>query len=69
VTDIRAHNFAHPATCDVSLDSLTLPAPEAGDFVELILFFLQKLDLKNKRSAFVYLPIFIVTLPKLAVPY
>jgi hypothetical protein len=33
--------YAHTAsrtlpTCDISLDTLTLPAPEAGDFVELI---------------------------------
>jgi hypothetical protein len=30
-------------TCDISLDSLTLPAPEAGDFVELILVYILRL--------------------------
>jgi hypothetical protein len=28
-----------PSTCDISLDTQTYPAPEAGDFVELILVY------------------------------
>jgi hypothetical protein len=37
-TLIYAHtNSRTLPTCDISLGSLTLPAPEAGDFVELIL--------------------------------
>jgi len=40
-TDLRAHNFAHAlSTRDVSLGTLTLPAPEAGDLVELILLYI-----------------------------
>jgi len=27
--------------CDISLGSLTLPAPESGDFVKLILLYIQ----------------------------
>jgi hypothetical protein len=34
-TDLRAHYFAHFPNL-ISLGSLTLPAPEAGDFVKLI---------------------------------
>jgi hypothetical protein len=35
---LRAHGFAHsPDLCDISLGSLKLPTPEAGQFVELIL--------------------------------
>jgi hypothetical protein len=34
--DLRAQDFAHSPTCDSSLGSLTLPAPEAGSFMELI---------------------------------
>ena len=37
-THLCAHNFAHSPTCDVSLGSLTLPAPEVGDFMELLPF-------------------------------
>jgi hypothetical protein len=33
--DLCAHDFAQ--TCNISLVSQTLPAPEAGDFMELIL--------------------------------
>jgi hypothetical protein len=35
--DLSAYEFAHSPTYDISLDSLTLPAPEAGDSVELIM--------------------------------
>ena len=39
-TLIYAHTTSRTApTCDVSLGSLTLPAPEAGDFVDLILLY------------------------------
>jgi len=33
-TDLRAHDFAHSPTCDISLGPLTFPSPVAGDFVE-----------------------------------
>ena len=37
-TLILAHTTSRTLqTCDISLDSLTIPAPEAGDFLELIL--------------------------------
>ena len=40
--DLRAHGFAHCLPpCDISLGSLTLPSPEADDFVELILLYLR----------------------------
>ena len=39
--DLYAHTTSRILrTCDVSLGSLTLPAPEAGEFVELILLYL-----------------------------
>ena len=38
-TDLRAHDFAHLPTCDISLGALMLSAPEAGDFVKLILVY------------------------------
>jgi hypothetical protein len=46
-------NLRSLPTCDVSLGSLTLPAPEVGNFVQLILLFLRKSNLKNNRSAFI----------------
>jgi hypothetical protein len=36
-TDLRAYYSRTVPTCDNSLGSLTLPAPEGGDFVELLL--------------------------------
>jgi hypothetical protein len=40
-TTVYAHTTSRTApTCDISLGSLTLPAPEAGDFVQLILLYL-----------------------------
>jgi hypothetical protein len=38
-TDVRAHDFEHYAKSDISLGLLSLPAPEAGDLVELILLY------------------------------
>jgi len=36
-TNLRARNCARTVLiCDIGLDSLTLPPPEAGDFLELI---------------------------------
>jgi len=35
--DLCAHDSRTLPTCDTSVGSLTLPVPEAGDFVELIL--------------------------------
>jgi hypothetical protein len=43
-TDLHAHGFAQ--TCNTSLVSQTLPAPEAGDFVELILIHIRFLNAK-----------------------
>jgi hypothetical protein len=36
---IRAHDLAHAPGFDIGLGCLTLLAPEAGDFVELLLFY------------------------------
>jgi hypothetical protein len=38
--DLGAYDFAKFAPCDISLSSLSLPALEAGDFVELIIRYL-----------------------------
>jgi len=35
-----AYDFAKFGICNISLGSLRLPAPEAGDFVELIIRYL-----------------------------
>ena len=38
-TLVYAHTISRTVlTCDVSIGSLILPAPEAGDFVELLLY-------------------------------
>jgi len=39
-TDLRAHDFAQSLNCDTSLSSLTLPTPEAGAFMELIVLYI-----------------------------
>ena len=38
--DLGAYDFAKFAPCDISLGSLRIPAPEAGDFVELTISYL-----------------------------
>jgi hypothetical protein len=38
--DLGAYDFAHFAALNISLGSFKLPAPEAGDFVELKVLYL-----------------------------
>ena len=38
-------------TCDMSLGSLTLPASEAGDFVELILLYCRSSDMSGSTCS------------------
>ena len=39
LTDLPAHNFAHSP--DIVLGSLTLPVPESGDFLKLVLLYIE----------------------------
>jgi hypothetical protein len=39
LTDLPAHNFAHSP--DIFLGSLTLPVPESGDFLKLVLLYIE----------------------------
>jgi len=39
-TDLWAHDYAQSSNCDIRLSSLTLPAPEAGAFMEWIVLYI-----------------------------